>query len=106
MCDRDIRLPREPEIVFKCRFTNWIKYLSIDRIYYDLKTCINRVNEYMLINPSIKSHYLDLSTACKELCALDHNFPPNGLWVEYYGVNDLRDLIRIMIRKKRTGVIL
>ena len=106
LCERDNRLSKEPEIAFKGQFTNWIEYLSIERIYYDLETCIEKVNELLILHNEIKNHNLDLSIVCKELCELDNNFPPNGLWVEYYNVKDLRDLITITNKKKKMGVIL
>jgi superfamily II DNA or RNA helicase len=106
LCDRDNRLSKEPEIVFKGQFTNWIEYLSIERLCYDLETCKNKVGEYLLLYPEIKKHYLDLSIVSNELCKLDILFPPNGLWVEYYNVKDLRDIITITNKKKKMGVIL
>jgi len=106
LCERDNRLSIEPEIVFKGQFTNWIEYLSIERVYYDFETCNNKVNEYLLTFPEIKKHYLDLSIVSNELCKLDVLFPPNGLWVEYYNVKDLRDIITITSKKKKMGVIL
>jgi hypothetical protein len=42
---------------------------------------------------------------CDELCKLDNNFPPNGLWVEYYNVKDLLNIINITNKKKKIGVI-
>ena len=106
LCERDNRLSKEPETVFKGQFTNWIEYLGIERIYYDLKTCKNKVGVYLLLYPEIKKHYLDLSIVSNELCKIDILFPPNGLWVEYYNVKDLRDIITITNKKKKTGVIL
>ena len=106
LCERDNRLSKEPEIVFKGQFTNWIEYLSIERVYYDLETCKNKVGEYLLLYPKIKKHYLDLSIVSNELCKVNIIFPPNGLWVEYYNVKDLRDIITIINKKKRVGVIL
>ena len=106
LCERDNRLSKEPEIVFKGQFTNWIKYLNIEQIYYDLETCKNKVSEYLLLYPEIKKHYLDLSIVSNELCKIDALFPPNGLWVEYYNVKDLRDIIIIISKKKKIGVIL
>ena len=106
LCERDNRLSKEPEIVFKGQFTNWIEYLSIERVYYDLETCKNKVGEYLLLHPEIKKHYLDLSIASDELCKIDTLFPPNGLWVEYYDVKDLRDLITVTNKKKKKSVIL
>lgn len=109
LCERDNRLSKEPEIVFKGQFTNWIEYLSIERVYYDLETCKNKVGEYLLLYPEIKKYYLDLSIVSNELCKIDAVFPPNGLWVEYYNVKDLRDIIdkiTITNKKKKMGVIL
>jgi len=106
LCERDNRLSKEPEIVFKGQFTNWIDYLSIERVYYDLETCKNKVGEYLLLYPEIKKQYLDLSIVSSELCKIDALFPPNGLWVEYYNVKDLRDIITITNKKKKMGVIL
>jgi len=106
LCEKDNRLSVEPELTYNGQFTNWIEYLSIERVYYDLETCKNKVGEYLLLYPEIKKHFLDLSIVCKELCALDNNFPPNGLWVEYYNVKDLRDIITITNKKKKMDVIL
>jgi len=106
LCERDNRLSKEPEIVFKGPFTNWIEYLSIERVYHDLETCKNKVGEYLSLYPEIKKHYLDLSIVSNELCKIDVLFPPNGLWVEYYNVKDLREIITITNKKKKMGVIL
>ena len=105
LCEKDNRLPKDPENHFKGRFINWIEYLSIDRVYYDLETCKNKVSEYLSINPEIKSH-LNLSNVCNELCKIDGLFPPNGLWIEYYNVKELRDIINISIKKKKSGIVL
>jgi superfamily II DNA or RNA helicase len=106
LCERDNRLSKEPEIAFKGQFTNWIEYLSIERVYYDLETCKNKVGKYLLLYPEIKKHYLDLSIVSNDLVEIDALFPPNGLWVEYYNVKDLRDIITITNKKKKMGVIL
>jgi hypothetical protein len=105
ICDKDNRLSKEPDIVFKGQFTNWIDYLNIDRIYYDLETCKNKVIEYLLLYPEIKKHYLDLSIVSYELCKINTLFPPYGLWTEYYNIIDLRDIITIISKKKKIGVI-
>ena len=103
LCERDNRLSKEPEIVFKGQFTNWIEYLSIERVYYDLETCRNKVDKYLLLYPEIKKHYLDLSIVCNELCKIDILFPPNGLWIEYYNAKDLRHIITITNKKKKNS---
>ena len=106
LCERDNRLTKEPEIVFNGHFTNWIEYLSIERVYYDLETCKSKVLEYFSTHPEIKRHHLDLSCISNKLSKLDSLFPPCDLWVEYYNVNDLRDIITITNQKKKMGVIL
>lgn len=103
------KLPDDPETTYKGVFTNWIEYLSIERVYYDLKTCKSKVHEYLALYPEIKSDYfknLDLAIVCSELCAKDPLFPPYGLWVDYYNLKDLRDLIVINYKKKSPSIIL
>jgi superfamily II DNA or RNA helicase len=106
LCDNDNRLFKEPDIKFKGQFTNWIEYLSIERVYYDLTTCKKKIDEYLLLYPEIKKHYLNLSIVCEELCKLDDKFPPKGLWVEYYNIKSLQDIINIVSKKKKIAVIL
>ena len=106
LCKTDNRLSQEPEIVFKKQFISWIEYLSIERIYYDLQTCINKVDKYLLLYPEIKKHHLNLQLICTELCKINALFPPNGLWVEYYNVMDLRDIITITNKKNKISIIL
>ena len=105
LCEKDNRLSKDPEIVFKGQFTNWIEYLSIKGKFYDLETCRDKVKKYLAQNLGMKKHYLNLSTISDKLCDIDINFPPKSLWVEYYKVNDLSDIIKIN-RRKRRGVIL
>jgi len=93
LCDRDIRLPKEPENHFKGKFTNWIEYLSIPRIYYDLETCKKKATEYLLKNPELKKNYMNLSVVCSELCKMDRMFPPCDLWVDYYNMKELSNII-------------
>jgi hypothetical protein len=100
LCEKDNRLSNEPELTYRGLFCNWIEYLSIERIYYDLKTCIIKVNELLKIHSELKKHFLELSFVCEKLCELDNNFPPNGLWVEYYNLNCLSDIIKIVNKKK------
>lgn len=106
LCEKDSRLSKEPEIVFKGQFTNWIEYLSIERVYYDLETCKNKVSEYLLLCPEINKHHLDLLSVSNQLCKIDTLFPPYGLWDEYYDVKNLKDIITITNNKKKLGVIL
>ncbi len=106
LCDRDNRLSKDPETVFKGQFTNWIEYLNIERVYYDLTSCKNKVREYLLLYPEIRKDYLDLSAISKKLCQKDPLFPPSDLWIEYYDINDLLDIIIIKNNKKSRGAIL
>jgi predicted helicase len=99
LCEMDNRLTKEPEMVFKGHFTNWIEYLSIERVYYDLETCKNKTNEYLLRNPEIKNN-LDIHAVCRELCKLDPLFPPAELWVDYYNLNNLKNIILVNKKKK------
>jgi len=91
LCERDNRLPKEPEIVFKRQFTNWIEYLSIERVYYDLETCKNKVSEYLSNETDIDFEFTNIM---KSLKILDDTFPPYDLWCEYYDINDLTEIIK------------
>ena len=102
LCEIDNRLPSEPEVMFKGRFTSWIEFLNIERIYYDIEMCTKRINELITKHKELKKYYLDLSLFCIKLCELDDMFPPNGLWVDYYGVKELCDVITINNKKKKT----
>ena len=106
LTESDNRLTHDPEDTYRGKFTNWIDYLSIERVYYDLETCKSKVVEYLALYPEIKTHYLDLAIACFKLCDKDPLFPPNGLWVDYYNLKDLRDIIVITYKKKKSAIIL
>jgi superfamily II DNA or RNA helicase len=106
LTESDTRLTQDPEDTYRGKFTNWIDYLSIERVYYDLQTCKTKVVEYLALYPEIKAHYLDLAIVCFELCKKDSLFPPNGLWVDYYNLKDLRDLIIINYKKKKSTLIM
>lgn len=106
LCKQDNRFPSSPEIVYKNLFNNWIEYLNIERKYYNLEDCKNKVGEYLQKNINIRKIYLDLSQVSKELCKIDELFPPSELWTEYYNVRDLRDIITITNKKKQGGVLL
>jgi hypothetical protein len=109
LTESDNRLTQDPEDTYRGKFTNWIDYLSIERVYYDLESCKSKVNEYLGLYPEIKTHYfknLDLAIVCSELCTKDPLFPPYGLWVDYYNLRDLRELIEIKYKKKSPSIIL
>jgi len=85
------KLPDDPETAYKGVFTNWIDYLSIERVYYDLKTCKSKVNEYLANETSID---FELTNIAKNLKSLDNKFPPCDLWCDYYDINDLTEIIK------------
>jgi len=91
LCEKDNRLSKEPEIAFKGQFTNWIEYLSIERVYYDLETCKNKVGEYLSNETDIDFEFTNIT---KSLKILDDMFPPYDLWNEYYDINDLTEIIK------------
>lgn len=100
LCNIDHRLDKDPETTFKQHFINWVDYLSLERIYYDLQMCKEKVREYLTYNAEIKNNHLNLNDVCIELCKIDNLFPPNDLWCDYYGVNNLWDIINIDIKRK------
>ena len=105
LCFEDIRLPLNPKERFKGQF-DWIHYLSIEKIYYELDKCKEMVDIYLEQNLEIKKQYLNLSFVCQELCKLDNQFPPCDLWIEYYKVKELSNIIKINSLTKKKGVLL
>ena len=105
LCNMDIRLPINPEEIFRGKF-DWIDYLNISRIYYDLDKCIEMIKFYLLENSDIKKYYLDLAIINEKLCKLDCNFPPYGVWVEYYKVKELSDIIKISNIQRKPELII
>ncbi len=105
LCEIDNRLPLKPDDTFKSTFKNWIDYLSIQRKYYDLDNCKQKIIYYLSLYPNLKEHYLNLLIICNELCKLDSLFPPADLWVDYYNIKDLQSIIIINNNKKTTGAI-
>jgi hypothetical protein len=100
LCDNDNRFSKEPDVLFKDTFKNWIDYFSIERRYYELDICKKKINEYLAKYPDLKKHYLKLSIITNKLNELDPLFPPSGLWEEYYKINSLREIINISQKKK------
>ena len=103
----DLRLPEYPDEEFKGSFINWIDYLSIERKYYEIDICKNKINEYLKIYDDLKKYYLDLEQISEKLSNIDPMFPPYDLWVDYYK-EQLQNLIIIKknVYKKSKGLIL
>jgi len=102
LCEKDSRLTRDPETAFQGQFKGWTDYWGIDKSrYYDLETCKTRAAQILRDEPTIKGDGLDLSRVCQRMCEKDGNFPPNELWVEFYGVKDLREIMDVSPNRKR-----
>jgi superfamily II DNA or RNA helicase len=101
LCKVDYRLPEKPEIIYKKQFINWIEYLNLPNIYYNLDTCKIMVETYLNNYPYLKNHYLDLTYIINKLCEIDKLFPPVELWKEYYSTVNLNDII-VIVNKKRS----
>ena len=103
LCDRDIRLSKEPEILYKEKFTNWIDYLGIPRVYYDFETCKRKITQYLTIYPELSKSNMNFKYLCNELCRLDSMFPESDLWVDYYPVKNIGELISFPKCKTKIG---
>ena len=103
LCDRDIRLSKEPEVLYKEKFTNWVDYFGIPRIYYDFETCKKKVTEYLTASPELKRNYMDYSYLCNELCKMDPMFPESDLWGDYYPVKNIGEIISFPKQKTKIG---
>lgn len=101
-CLQDIRLPLDPETTFHGHFTNWVDYLSIERNFYDLETCKQKVVKYLREYQDLKP--LQFSEMIKRLKQIDASFPPPDLWEDYYQ-EDINKIIIISKKKKRVGCV-
>lgn len=108
LCEKDIRLPKNPKERYGDKFINWVYYLSIERKYYEKSDCIIKVKEYLLQYPLLRKHYLNSLKITRELCNLDSLFPPYDLWCDYYNVINLNEIIIVdnIFRKKKSRVVL
>ena len=99
--ENDNRLSSNPEELYNGKFKNWIDYLSIDKKeYYDKEECKKMVDIYLQENPNIKNNNLDYEKITKDLYTIDRKFPPNGLWVEFYNIKNISEIIQINKKKK------
>jgi hypothetical protein len=103
-CESDARLPVNPVEMFQDKFINWIDYLGIEKVYYDLETCRNKTYEYLIKYPNIKK-YTDYVGMCFQLCKLDQLFPPVDFWTDYYNVSNLQDTFLLPCKKQSISMI-
>ena len=96
LCKKDNRLSENPKEFYK-NWVDWIDYLSIENnLFYNKNTCKNKIKEYHMI---IKIDHLNYYNTCLNLHTYDNNFPPPGLWNDYYKLNNLNELFTFNIRK-------
>lgn len=100
LCYYENKLPLNPEEFFNNKFKNWLDYLGLDDCYYNFHECKNRITELLKDknNKFIKS---DLSNLVIQLCNKDNKFPPSDLWLEYYDITELSEIIEFPVIKKR-----
>lgn len=113
LCDNDYRLDKDPETLYGGTFNNWIDYLSIGEIYYNIDMCKIKITEFYNAK-SAQMHPLwckkndDLEKIIIQLKQWDCNFPPVDLFVDYYqhyyNINNLYEVI-LSLRIKKTKVI-
>jgi superfamily II DNA or RNA helicase len=106
LCENDNRLTNEPEIFYKTQFKGWVDYLSIPNNFYDLETCKKKIEEYLIYKPELNENYLNLNEIVSQLTLLDKNFPPDDLWIDYYNIKNLNEIIILKNKKKKFGVII
>jgi superfamily II DNA or RNA helicase len=105
LCDKDIRLPKNPDEIFGDKFVGWIDYLGIERTYYEFDECQKVISNILRKNCAIKNMYPDLARMCIALCEIDAKFPPAGLWPEYYDMKSMTEIIKVETIKKRQTMI-
>jgi superfamily II DNA or RNA helicase len=111
LCDKDVRLSKEPEQSFKNQFTNWFEYLTLNKDeLYNLQECKKEIKKYIGEHSELKNKQLDLHAIACELFEHDNKFPPIELWVDCYTIEDkniktLGDIINIRTKKKNKSCI-
>lgn len=95
LCEKDVRLQIEPDVFYRENFKGWIDYLSIPKVYYDLTSCKKKIKEYIRSNPDLKKYYHNTALICCNLCEIDSLFPPIDLWIDYYNLKQVSELIII-----------
>lgn len=65
----------------------------MERKYYDLKTCKEKVKKCFRDNGETFFNTINLLVICDILCRMDANFPPVGLWENYYNSENLCDIV-------------
>jgi superfamily II DNA or RNA helicase len=94
LCNKDYRLTTEPEILYHNKFLSWTDYFNIDKKrYYNIDECKSKCSHYIENKLVEISDILDYSEICNRLCKIDKKFPPDGLWTDIYGINDVSKII-------------
>ena len=110
LCDNDYRLDKDPETLYGGNFNNWIDYLSIGEIYYNINMCKIKITEFYSANAQLQKCKKNdnLEKIIIQLKQWDCNFPPIDLFVDYYqhyyNINNLYEVI-LSLRIKKTKVI-
>lgn len=65
-----------------------------------------KISEYLSIYPNLINLRLDLLCLCNEICKIDNLFPPSDLWIDYYNIKKLEEIIIFPKNKKYNGVII
>jgi superfamily II DNA or RNA helicase len=97
LCKKDIRLTEEPEEVYGKAFLGWLDYLGLmdmSKKYYTLMECCEKVQEWFEKWCKNNKKVTPPTRVMEELCKIDDRFPPVGLWVDYYKVNNISDIIK------------
>jgi len=96
LCAIDVRLPKDPIITYGDKFIGWPDYFGSSYKYYDIEICKQKVTEYILQYPELKTYMPDLAKISRFLCTLDNEFPPPGMWIEYYEKYNIHNLEQII----------
>ena len=102
LCEKNNKLPFDPEDSYGEKFKSWIDYLSISRDrYYNLEECRMKVREHLESRPELRQKcILHPDVVCEELTQLDSKFPPNGLWSDMYDRLDLGEILKTTPKRK------
>jgi len=74
--------------------------LNITQTYYNLEECKKEYKKILKENPALQNKLF--SDILKEMKQMDDNFPPPEIWMDYYKINRIEEIIGyISILKRR-----
>lgn len=106
--EKNTRLPSDPEKHYNDEWKGWIDFLNLNTSnYYDINTCKNTITSILAKSPEILKQYKnhDIDKVATLLHEQDNKIPSSCIWVEYYNISKMSDMISPPKIKKRSSIL-